>query len=568
MKAKVKLKKYQTGGTTLQEEQYLNYQDQQQQADSSYNTGMQTVSKVPVFGQAIAGIAGIGDAIGKPIKNSVERMDANGNLENRNASTIGHTAGVLFNPYKTLSRTMTDKSASTGQKWAAGLTGGVSDVFFAKKYNDDLEKNAKAEIAYNQTIEDQQNQMYARKGGMMKCADGGMLPNAELESQENTLNPDGSTNQYNGPSHEAGGIPTKLDPGTLIFSDKLKLPGTKKTFASLNKENMTSKEDKILSDKKADSTARITAELMKQAKNKKSIALFQEQENLKQSKLDNYTKRLGGVQKYFGGGFVPPTEDDTYGMEAPQYTSSNGTNYYASQNNSGINSNELAIEASRQGIYDFENSNRGGSNMTTYDNSPSPTNSNTGNRDYSSYINAGAQIGSFAASNIGNFYDLKRAKKVDKESYNRVTPAYLDPSAALSYNNTAFRKGAADVRNAAVGNSATYIQNRKDLAINQMLANARIRSDYDNRNNEIGNQAKYYNAGIGDKETIANMMNQAQARNIKSSAYSNLGYNAGQAITGSVKDYNMQQRDKEYLRILAAKYPEIMKDPELSKYYK
>lgn len=130
-----------------------------------------------------------------------------------------------------------------------------------------------------------------------------MQPNAEVEKQENTLNPDGSTNQYDGASHEQGGIPTNLDAGTLIFSDKLKMGG--KTFAKLNKPNMTSKEDKILSDDKASAMSKLTANLMKQAKNKSSVELFEAQEALKQSKIDSYTKRLGGIMKYPDGGKIP-----------------------------------------------------------------------------------------------------------------------------------------------------------------------------------------------------------------------------------------------------------------------
>jgi len=130
-----------------------------------------------------------------------------------------------------------------------------------------------------------------------------MQPNAEVELEENTLNPDGSTTQYDGASHEQGGIKTNLDPGTLIFSDKLKLGG--KTFAKLNKPNMTTKEDKILANKDASAMSKLTAELMKQAKNKSSIELFEAQESLKQSKLDSYTKRLGGIMKYPNGGITP-----------------------------------------------------------------------------------------------------------------------------------------------------------------------------------------------------------------------------------------------------------------------
>lgn len=152
-----------------------------------------------------------------------------------------------------------------------------------------------------------------------------MAPNAEVEKQENTLNPDGSSTQFNGPSHENGGIPTNLDPGTLIFSDKLKHMG--KTFASLNKANNTSKEDKILNDPTASKSLKETAQLMKEAKVKNSLSLFKIQEDLKQAKLDSYTKRLGGIQKYPYGGntdntkFTPAQRQQAYADSMTLYKS-------------------------------------------------------------------------------------------------------------------------------------------------------------------------------------------------------------------------------------------------------
>jgi len=109
---------------------------------------------------------------------------------------------------------------------------------------------------------------------------------------------------------------------------------------------------------------------------------------------------------------------------------------------------------------------------------------------------------------------------------------------------------------------------------NQMLTNNRIRQDYANQNAGIKNQAAYYNAGIGDRETIANLANQAQSRNLKSSAYTNIGQN----IMGQYRDVQAQKANEkynqsmansqdEYLKIILAKYPEIGKDPELAKMY-
>lgn len=131
-------------------------------------------------------------------------------------------------------------------------------------------------------------------------------PNAQLELEENTLNPDGSTTQFNLPPHEqqhpnAG---TQLQPDTMIFSDKLRPKGEKKSYAQLNKINNTDKETKILDGKLSNALSLKTANLMKQVKNNNSMKLFNEQESLKASKINSYIKRLGGTFKYTDGGFV------------------------------------------------------------------------------------------------------------------------------------------------------------------------------------------------------------------------------------------------------------------------
>lgn len=131
--------------------------------------------------------------------------------------------------------------------------------------------------------------MNMMSNGGVQYAQGGI--NAEVEKQENSISPDGEFTQYDGPSHANGGIQTHLDNGEMVFSDKLKLGG--KTFAKLNKPYNTNKEDKILEDSKSSTLQKATANLMKQAKLKQSMELFNQQEELKQSRLNKYANRLG-----------------------------------------------------------------------------------------------------------------------------------------------------------------------------------------------------------------------------------------------------------------------------------
>jgi len=130
-------------------------------------------------------------------------------------------------------------------------------------------------------------------GGIQYANGGNGQINAEVEKEENSVAPNGQFTQFNGPSHAAGGIKTDIPQNSLIFSDKLKMPGTKKTFADLNKSNNTNKEDKILSSDKHGNISKHTAMLMSMAKNKNSETLFANQEAFKQAKVQAYAKRMG-----------------------------------------------------------------------------------------------------------------------------------------------------------------------------------------------------------------------------------------------------------------------------------
>jgi hypothetical protein len=137
------------------------------------------------------------------------------------------------------------------------------------------------------------NQTIYANGGVNKSMMLRGMPNAEVEKQEVMRNPDGSTDQVNGPSHANGGVPVNLENNTQIYSDRLKPQGSKKTFAKLAEKYKVNKEEKILSDDKADMTSKATAKLLYDLKQRKLGDLFQAQEQLKQDKLKNYASKLG-----------------------------------------------------------------------------------------------------------------------------------------------------------------------------------------------------------------------------------------------------------------------------------
>lgn len=127
-------------------------------------------------------------------------------------------------------------------------------------------------------------------------ANGGLSynnPNAEVEKEELMRFPNGDQMQVDGPSHDMGGVPVNIPTGTEIFSDRLKMPGTKKTFAKVAEKFKTDKQDKIINNPKADKTAKSTAQLIADIKQKKLTEIFNTQEQLKQDKVNAYAKKMG-----------------------------------------------------------------------------------------------------------------------------------------------------------------------------------------------------------------------------------------------------------------------------------
>lgn len=293
---------------------YSTYQNPNSTGNDKYEATQSGIGNtVGSINPVIGGIMGVGNSIGKPIKANSEQFDSQGNLLNENKARRNAIGGALFDPIKAFS-----------YRKASGNWGDVS----GKGYTNWLENNEKSRLKGLQpeqpTYEDIQKMAY---GGIGQ-------PNSEVELQENSIAPDGEFTQYDGNSHSNGGIKTNLENGEMVFSDRLKLG--KKTFAQLNKQNNTNKEDKILESSK-DSLAKKTAELLKMAKLKNSQSLFQQQEDLKQSKVVNYAKRMGvdlgsnneqqeqfsrgGMYKYPDGGRVNPN-NLTYPQKLQAYSDS------------------------------------------------------------------------------------------------------------------------------------------------------------------------------------------------------------------------------------------------------
>jgi len=134
--------------------------------------------------------------------------------------------------------------------------------------------------------------MFFPNGGVIKYPEGGNS-NAEVEKSEVMRSPDGSTTQVSGPSHENGGVPVSIPNGTQIYSDRLKMPGTKKTFADLASKYKVNKEEKVMDDEKSNNLAKSTAQLKMDLKHRKLSEIFNAQESLKHSKVATYAQKMG-----------------------------------------------------------------------------------------------------------------------------------------------------------------------------------------------------------------------------------------------------------------------------------
>jgi len=428
--------------------------------------------------------------------------------------------------------------------------------------------------------------------GGMKYPNGGMnmLPNSEVEKQENTLNPDGTTTQFNGSSHLDGGIKTNLNPGTMIFSDELKLGN--KTFAELNKSNMTSKEDKILESNKYGNISKHTAELMKFAKNKNSKMLFSTQEALKQFKLQAYAKKMGiklpsmdnEHMEHQNQSEQSESEFAMGGIQLPMYT--NKQNELPKFDGGGKYINGIWIDNTPM-IPTKNTQIINPSNSLNYSNSYAPgvmgynDSMNTPNNPYinpvdnlelkgnpqitepiqfnNPYIkqksnidwnNIGTNVAMGLANNAGNIYNLSRYNNPEIEKYDRLKATYLDPSASLRDADAQTKRAEYNVRGASGGNAGTYLSNRVALNAQNTINKDRINKEYQNINAGISNNVNQYNNQLSQQEIIANAQNRARNRSGKGEAIGSMGSN----IANQIMDNKKGSMDQETLNLMIKYY--------------
>jgi hypothetical protein len=125
-----------------------------------------------------------------------------------------------------------------------------------------------------------QSVIYAKQGAQIRTGTSSGAEEAELERGEMFMLPNMDSYVVGGKKHSQGGEDFVLPEGTIVFSDHLKVPGLKNTFAQEAKKFNITKYKDILENPHSKSVDRTTAEVMMDRNMKKLQELFQIQQVL------------------------------------------------------------------------------------------------------------------------------------------------------------------------------------------------------------------------------------------------------------------------------------------------
>lgn len=174
-----------------------------------------------------------------------------------------------------------------------------------------------------------QSVIYAKDGAQIRTGTSSGAEEAELERGEMFMLPNLETYTVGGKKHSQGGEDFVLPEGTIVFSDYLKVPGTKNTFSAEAKKFDITKYKEILENPHSKAVDRDTAEVMMDRNMKKLQQLFQVQQSMNgnsNGEVKEGEKRIGQV------GFINQTQPTTWGPNAPMaLTPEQQKQYYLNQ---------------------------------------------------------------------------------------------------------------------------------------------------------------------------------------------------------------------------------------------
>lgn len=152
-----------------------------------------------------------------------------------------------------------------------------------------------------------QSVIYAKQGAEIRTGTQSGAEEAELERGEMFMLPNMDTYNVGGKKHSQGGEDFVLPEGTIVFSDHLKVPGSKKTFADEAKKYDITKYKETLENPHTKTVDRSTAEIMMDRNLKKLQELFQIQQGMNGNSNGELkeTKRVGQAGMFSLNGSTP-----------------------------------------------------------------------------------------------------------------------------------------------------------------------------------------------------------------------------------------------------------------------
>jgi len=556
------------------------YQQQFEQGKLGYNemdkSGIdQTLASIPGYGQIYAGAKAASNLGRSAIKKDEYGM-AN--------SASAQATDQLMKPMH--DQAIDDiKAGNYGD--AAGdmlLAGFYKPIKTYLNYDKD---KSKVEAAKKDIIEAPLIAEQNRKNNLYHTyAQGGVhsgMPNAEVEKEEVMRMPNGQTKQVDGPSHENGGVPVNIPDGTQIFSDRLKDPTTKKTFAKMAEQYKTNKQDKILNNPKADKTAKSTAELVAQIKQAKLDKLFETQEQLKQTRLNKYAQKLGldpssftnggtKLPKFTNGAFVSldpknlqlaqQAQSGLPPMEQVEDPSFNDNAYYPIPFMKPSEAERLKNERPNSKQQYIPNPNDPYEQaMAAGKEFEQPAKQGPPGKNKYDWIEPAANT---LMQNAGNLaYLAGEGKKYDKQQFYKYNPELYNPADALRQADIEARVTRDRLKDASGGNAGALMSNLQQSQAINTLGKSKIRTDASNMNNQIMNDAQLRNIQGKYQVDDINARNKGQALTNYYKAIQGIGTNTSAAYA----DWKRGDVDEQTLKLISNKYPDYTYDKKKKGWY-
>lgn len=401
---------------------------------------------------------------------------------------------------------------------------GIASLFgHSKSYIRNKAGRVKNGIAARQLSENYAADYYSENGynDFTMAANGGVIPttNAYLDDGELLRTPDGSIGSIPEEGKPQDSNLLNVPVGTQVLSDKLKVPGTNKTFAQKGKELM-----KKSNSKSNDIYAKNSSMLNERNNQMLYTQLLQQQEQLKAS------KGIKGATKKYANGTPDIDNDPRSSIEqiqqawyVPSTTNRLAPNYLSNMAKMPVNTSAPAIPSNRVVV------------------APKVAN-------YGSWLDTAAAL----SGPLENIFSPK-SERAETFTYTpRYNPTNYDISdqlAEVDLSNSIARYNQANINPNTGAGMAFGLQSavNRNKAISQLYNNKRnIENQMAGANTSIYNQWANQYAGAKHQASIEQAQNDATARNIRRKGLGDLSTRIQQIS----KDRRMTSRDQAMLEAM------------------